>query len=228
MSVFFKRRGEVVLTGKLASDYSVGESVFLNVNGVLKEFVIVHQGLPSNKYDSSCEGTWVIMKDLYEKRKFGGTNNDYQNSSIHTYLNNDFMNLLDLKVQRRIKSVKIPYVNGVGGSATVSGASGLSTKIFLPSGYEVGWTTSNTGSITAEGSALKYFNSDSTRVAYLNTTKTAWWLRTPVSGNTTEICTVNTAGGIGSGGYNTSQGVRPMFILPYTAVFDPNTNVIKG
>ena len=55
--VFFLKRGQVS-TGKPASDYTVGESVFLNVNGVSTEFFVVHQGNPdASIYDTSCNGT---------------------------------------------------------------------------------------------------------------------------------------------------------------------------
>ena len=92
------------------------------------------------------------MKDVYETRQWNSSNvNDYANSTIHSYLNSYFLAMFDSNIQNAIKQVKIPYVNGTGGSAVASGANGLSAKIFLLSGYEVGWTTSDSSEITSRG-----------------------------------------------------------------------------
>lgn len=119
---------------------AVGSTVKIKVNGTVKDFIIVHQGKPSSVYDDSCNGTWVLMKDIYTTYTFGN-NNSYKDSSIHTYLNGTFYNLIDSDIRAAIKQVKIPYQNGTGGGdgSLATGANGLSTKVFLLSGYEVGW-----------------------------------------------------------------------------------------
>lgn len=43
----------------------IGTSVYMNVNNARTEFLVVHQGLPSSDYDSSCNGTWLLMKNIY-------------------------------------------------------------------------------------------------------------------------------------------------------------------
>lgn len=53
----------------LASSLAVGSSVYCNVNGTKTEFIIVHQSKPSSLYDDSCNGTWLLMKDIYEDRQ---------------------------------------------------------------------------------------------------------------------------------------------------------------
>ena len=45
---------------------AIGSIVKLKVNGAAKEFIVVHQGKPSSLYDESCNGTWLLMKDIYE------------------------------------------------------------------------------------------------------------------------------------------------------------------
>ena len=142
------------------SALSVGSSVYLNVNGTKTEFLVVNQGLPSSLYDSSCNGTWLLMKQIYTTRTWDSSNNDYENSDIHSYLNGTFLGLLDSDIQAAVKQVKIPYRKGTGsGGSTVSGSSGLSTKIFLLSGYELGWTTSNSSYFPVDGAKLSYFDS---------------------------------------------------------------------
>ena len=111
---------------------AVGSKVKIKVNGTLRDFIVVHQGKPSSLYDESCNGTWLLMKDLYENRQWHSSNvNDYANSTIHIYLNSTFLNLFDANIRSQIKQVKIPYRPGPGYDKTVNnGANGLSTKIF--------------------------------------------------------------------------------------------------
>ena len=204
---------------------AVGSTVKLDVNGTAREFLIVHQGKPSSIYDNSCDGTWLLMKDCYESRQWhSSNNNDYENSTIDSYLNSTFLNLFDANIRNAIKQVKIPYRKGAGYSTTVtSGASGLSVKIFLLSGYEVGWTTSDSSYFPADGAKLDYFlsgngsSAQSKRVANLNGSATGWWLRSPYcgSGNGSAYAFRVRSDGVWDGNYcSGSYGVRPALILP--------------
>ena len=145
----------------LLSTKAVGSTVKLNVDGALKEFLVVHQGKPSSIYDNSCNGTWLLMKDCYVSRAWHSSNvNKYESSDIHTYLNNTFLKLLDSNIQEAVKQVKLPYrQNGGSGGTDRNGANGLSTKIFLLSGYEVGFTTSDNSYFPVDGAKLSYFES---------------------------------------------------------------------
>ena len=112
------------------STKAVGSTVKIKVNGAAKDFIIVHQGKPSSIYDDSCNGTWVLLKDIYTTSTFGNSNS-YKDSSIHSYLNSTFYNLIDSEIRAAIKQVKIPYQNGTGsGGSLATGTSGLSTKVF--------------------------------------------------------------------------------------------------
>lgn len=204
---------------------AVGSTVKLDVNGTAREFLIVHQGKPSSIYDNSCDGTWLLMKDCYESRQWhSSNNNDYENSTIDSYLNSTFLNLFDANIRNAIKQVKIPYRKGAGYSTTVtSGASGLSVKIFLLSGYEVGWTTSDSSYFPADGAKLDYFlsgngsSAQSKRVANLNGSATRWWLRSPYcysNGGSASAFRVYSNGDWGSSGCSYSNGIRPALILP--------------
>ena len=141
---------------------AVGSIVKIKVNGASKDFIVVQQGNPNTStYDSSCNGTWLLMKDIYTTSTFGN-NNSYKDSSIHTYLNGTFYNLIDSNIRAAIKQVKIPYQNGTGsGGSLATGSNGLSTKVFLLSGYEVGWTTSDNGYFPKDGVRLAYFGNSS-------------------------------------------------------------------
>ena len=205
------------------SALSVGSSVYCNVNGVKTEFIVVNQDKPSDIYDDSCNGTWLLMKDIYENRVWDSENiNKYESSDINTYLNSTFLNLFDSNIKDAIKQVKIPYRrDGGSGGTDQSGANGLSTKVFLLSGYEVGWTTSDHSGFPQDGAKLSYFESgtgasaNNKRIANLNGSATLWWLRSP---NTSGINTVWRVSSTGNyGGVNTaySFGIRPALVLPF-------------
>lgn len=157
-------------------DLSVGETINLNVDGSSYEWIVVQQGNPSSSvYDSSCNGTWLLMKDLYTNMIFDTTDGTYySNSDIHTYLNNTFLGLIDSDIQSIIKEVIIP-VNTSGHSGT------LTTKVFLLSMMEIGLSDySGIGIINDKGTVLSYFNGadDAQRIAYYNEQAKDWWTRT--------------------------------------------------
>lgn len=217
----------------LLSTKAVGSTVKLKVNGTAKEFIVVHQGKPSSLYDDSCNGTWLLMKDIYENRVWqSGNINKYESSDIHTYLNNTFLNLFESNIRDAIKQVKIPYrKNGGSGGTDQSGANGLSAKIFLLSGYEVGWTTSDYSYFPVDGAKLSYFESgtgtsaNNKRIANLNGSAALWWLRSPYTGDTNNVWFVNSNGIYNSRNASDSYGIRPALILPSTLLVSDDGTV---
>lgn len=217
----------------LLSTKAVGSTIKLNVNGAAKEFIVVHQGKPSSLYDDSCNGTWLLMKDIYENRVWqSGNINKYESSDIHAYLNSTFLNLFDSNIKDAIKQVKIPYrKNGGSGGTDQSGANGLSCKVFLLSGYEVGWTTSDNGYFPVDGAKLAYFESgtgtsaNNKRIAKLNGSAAYWWLRSPYTGGASRV------GGVYSNGVcdyryaSLSYGIRPALVLPSTLLVSDDGTV---
>lgn len=170
------------------------------------------------------------MKDIYENRVWqSGNINKYESSDIHAYLNSTFLNLFDSNIKDAIKQVKIPYhKNGGRGGTNQSGANGLSCKIFLLSGYEICFTTSDNSYFPVDGAKLSYFEAGngssalSKRIAKLNGSATYWWLRSPHTDVTNGVWNVNSDGGYGYSGVSNSRGVRPALILPSTLVIDEN------
>lgn len=209
---------------------AVGSIVKIKVNGASKDFIVVQQGNPNTgTYDSSCAGTWLLMKDIYTTMKWDGSNNDYKNSDVHSYLNGTFYNLIDSDIRNAIKQVKIPYQNGTGsGGSLATGSNGLSTKVFLLSGYEVGWTTSDNGYFPKDGVRLAYFGNssggNSKRIAYNGSSAATWWLRSP-SDDTNSVWNVKSGGSYGYWDYYGTYGVRPAFILPSTLVVSDDGTV---
>lgn len=221
--IFIDPKLWAVAIGTPIGNVDVGDIIQLRENLVPVDYIVVHQGLPNNMYDASCDGTWLLRKDIAEERQWNSTNvNDYENSTIDNYLNTTFLNLFDADIREAIRQVKIPYRKGSGyGKTVTSGANGLSTKIFLLSSTEVnlvhGYEPTN------EGACLSYFSgtaqngSDNKRVAKLNGSATNWWLRSPYcnsDGGSTRALFVYRSGNWGDRNCSSSYGIRPALILP--------------
>ena len=217
-----------------ASELEVGDSVWLDVGGVPTEFIVVHQGNPRTTdydgnafYDESCNGTWLLMKDIYSKSALGsGT---YPDTTVHAYLNGDFLDLINVK--DIIKQVKIPYsyntwMSGSYWPGVKRGENGLLAKVFLLNVLEVSFSPSVS---MEDGARLSYFNgaSNADRIAYYNGAATDWWLRGAVHNKANSYG--NTVTYTGSSSYaqqGTQNGVRPAFILNSDTLIDESTHTI--
>ena len=191
---------------------AAGSIVKLRENGALVDFIVAQQGKPaSGNYDDSCNGTWLVRKDIHSNRAWDSSNNDYANSDVHSWLNNTYLNLLDADIKAAVKQVKIPYRKGSGTSTGVtSGANGLSCKAFLLSMKEVGLSPSYAPS---EGATLSYFSAggNTARKANLNGSPAEWWSRSPYCfvGGGNDAYTVTSSGGSNNWNVTNSYGVRP-------------------
>lgn len=213
-------------------DKNVGDIVKIKEDGVAVNYLIAHKDKPSDLYDDSCDGVWVLRQDIYTKMAWDSSNNSYKDSDIHTYLNGTFLNLFDSDIKAAIKQVKIPYQNGTGsGGSVASGSNGLSAKIFLLSGYELGWTTSNNSHFPVDGAKLSYFTSgtdaasNNKRIANYSGSATNWWLRSPITKDTGYVWYVYTNGFCNNHSCANSFGVRPALILDASLLVDDDGNV---
>ena len=214
------------------SSKAIGSTIKLKVNGSAKDFIVVHQGKPSSVYDDSCNGTWLLMKDIYESRQWNrlGTS-DYANSTIHSYLNGTFLGLFESNIKNAIKQVKLPYRKGSGMSTTVaSGSNGLSAKIFLLSAAEMSFSFD--GMPSGEGAELAYFKGcaddgpDSKRVDYLNGSANVYWtLRSPYCKVSEGVMFIISNGNWGYNNCSGSYGIRPALILPSTLLVSDDGTV---
>lgn len=229
-------RAKAPLTDILASSLAVGSTVKLMENGAAVEYLVVNQGIPENSslYDASCDGTWLLRKDIHSNRQWHTSNvNKYETSAINTWLNGDFFNSLGSVERATVKQVKIPYRHGGGdGGTNQSGTNGLSCKVFLLSGPEIHYE--NRWIDSSEGAALDYFAScaataaDSTRIAYLSGTATKWWTRSQRTRGTINVWYVGTEGDASYNNTYVSYGIRPALVLPSNALFDKTIMLLKG
>lgn len=229
--------------GNTAGALAVGDSLWLDMKSYgLTEFLVVHQGNPDSAlYDASCDGTWLLSKNVLasktwdedegdpdDERDWRPGDNYYGDSVMHNWwLDYEFRLSIDSNIQTAIKQVKIPYWNSVGPDGSLaSGASGLSAKIFLLSGFEVGWTARTNSYIAKDGACLDYFKgtseTDTKRIAYYNGTATAWWLRSPYTADDGNVIVVHKVGTWSIDYCTDSNGIRPAFIL------DSNTPIAQA
>lgn len=215
--------------GITVGSLAVGTIVKMNVGGTARNFIVVNQGRPSTAYDASCDGTWLLMEDIYAKNTIvpqDNIHNDYANTDGFAYLNSTFYNQLDSGVKGIVKTVKIPYIKGSGGGAVVTGSSGLSTKIFDLSATEVGLTSNQ---VDTMGATLSYFNgaANSKRIAKYNGSSDSWITRSAFKNNTYYFGYVDKRGSFSIAyiGYS-EYGLRPAMVLPSDTLVDENNNVI--
>lgn len=221
-------------SGYTLSDLAVGDSVFMDFSGLgsynNNEFMIVHKGLPSTAYDSSCDGIWVMakyMEQLPTRWSTTSSSVSYGGSSIHQYLNNEVLSKFDSTMQNIIKEVTIP-----------SRLCTVSTKLFLLSYDEVVGKQPYDDNLI-EGAILDYFNGASAedRKCLPSSSDTGkygkyWWLRTQYPLGTSDAYCIDSAGNYTwakkTGGTTLSNNIQPRFamILPHDTRLDENFNII--
>ena len=101
-----------------------------------------------------------------------------------SYFDSDFLSVIG---KTKIKVVKNTVTDG-GGYEEIS-----DDYFYLPSTTEVGLANENS---IAEGTLFPYFDSNSKRIKYYSGSTRYWWLRTPTSSNTYNVCGVNTSGAL--------------------------------
>ena len=176
------------MTTTLAAQ-AVGSTVTLKVDGSDTAFLVVHQGNPDpGVYDASCEGTWLLMKDVYTERVWDNRN-DYAASLLHAWLNGAFLELLDSGIRQAVKTVKLPYADGSG---VHSGGAGVSAQAFLLSMREMGTPAAQKAGLADEGALLDYFadgdgGEDPLRAAALGGTPTRYWTRSPYTTTSDQV-----------------------------------------
>lgn len=222
------------VAGILASDLAVGSVVKLMEGGTAVEYLVVNQGIPSNSnlYDSSCNGTWLLRKDIHSKRVWNTSSDTiYRDSAINDWLNGDFFDSFGSSEKIAIKQVKIPDCSRSGGSEVNTGTNGMQCKTFLLSAYELGWTTSDSKYLVVDGAVVDYFKglakSDSKRNAYYNGSIVSYWTRSPTTYTDQSVVWALSAFGYQNSPRN-EYGIRPVVIVPKTALFDETTLILKG
>lgn len=201
-------------------DLQVGSIVVVSVDGNPVEFIVVHQGNPDpDRYDDTCNGTWLLMKDIYSTRSCPSLNGTFS-----TQLNDDLFPIFDEGVQDRVKKANIPTYGRV--DQTVENPDGVEyytdeCHLFLLSPCELGFREIDEDLVGVYfmqvGSTLSYFSdlSAESRIAYFNGEPYAWWLRSIATGvgNSNHWAATQIGGGLYAYSGSTVCGIRPAMIM---------------
>lgn len=134
---------------------NVGDIVKINENGTQVNFIVIHKGVPSGAYSTSCDGVWLMREKAVVIHNFEMNQNDYENGPVRSWLENTYYNYFDNNIRSMIKQVKIPYNKGNGTSRAIqTGENGLPSRCFILSATEYGAESTNLDVI---GSRLAYF-----------------------------------------------------------------------
>lgn len=210
----------------------VGTLLKIQMGVGLKSFIVVHQGKPSSIYDDSCNGTWLLLQDVWGNSQWNSNyDNTYVNSIIKDLENSSgFISDINAALRAKVKTVKIPYCQGNGSFVVKSGANGYSCRMFLLSGAELGFIEDSGHYPPEDGAKLAYFASgysssaNSKRKAKLNGYDATYWTRSAYS-NKQSSWTVYSDGDAGYTSVKDDLGIRPAIILPTDLIVDDSNTI---
>ncbi len=203
------------------STATVGQEISLPVNGVMTPHIVVHIGNPDPElYDASCDGVWLLRKDIVENGPWNASNvNTLDGSTIMTTMQG-YVDDYDETVQAAIKTVKIPYCVGGGNWTIQSLGNGLECKIFPLCYYEIGGSD---GNVPVDGAKLDYFlpggnepSANAKRIFNYNGAPSNVLLRSLFKINTHFCSACGSNGILGQWDASSVAGYLPCFIMQTT------------
>ena len=183
---------------------STGSLIKIKENGVLVDFYVA-----KHDYESGLNGsgrTLVVRKDCYDTRAWHSSNvNAWASCALRSWLNGDYLNMLDADIRGVIGTTKYYYTPGNGSTSVTT----RSDAVFQLSVTELGKTASYAN---AEGTALPI--ASTLQIAYRNGSAVVQWTRSPYTSNGNNACYLNTNGYVGNNDCTVTRGSRPAFTLP--------------
>lgn len=198
----------------------IGETVKIDDPGMTgAEYIVIHKGIPSAKYDSSCNRIWLMRKNALGPHVFHSKNNDYEGSSL--YLQITIGIFYKCSVSSIVNSARIPhYISNAVQDGENNGHSCFSFEL---SAEEIGFTAADNSNIPGVGSVLDYFkNGGSRKCCYDDGTAAAWWTRTPVAGSSRDVFCISADGKLTTKLYSDSCGYRPVILAANNLSVDEN------
>lgn len=195
---------------------AVGTLVKLNENGSPVKFYVA-----KHDYESGLNGagrTLLVRKECYDNRVWNSVQvNTYASSTLDSWLNSDYKNLLDSDFLTVIGTTKFQYTIGYGDKTL----STLERAIFQLSRTELGFTLPADANF--EGNILPI--ASILQKAFLNGETNSQWTRTPNTSYLTAAFFVYASGvNTDSTGVTAGAGSRPAFTVPSTlSVTDDGT-----
>lgn len=205
------------MAGTPLSELAEGTIIKIKEDGAPVDFYVA-----KHDYESSLNGsgrTLVVRKDIYDYWVWdNGSVNAYASSDINTQLNGTYKNRLDADIRSLIGTTKFRYTPGNGNDTVGT----LERAVFLLSLTELGRSNSYAN---VEGSALPI--ASTLRIAYYNGSVSPQFTRSPYSSGTSSAWALDASGNANLVGCSHTNGSRPCFTLPSTALVDQNLNLIE-
>lgn len=194
-------------------DKSIGSIIKIKIEDDDTDFILTNLGAPNSSY-KNANGAWLTQKNIYLDEMQFSKNNDqaYANSFLNTFLEYNYLHLIDSKLQPYILTPTLPIAAGASIGATT-----ITKKVFLLSITETGAAT-----LSNDGSKLSYFSNNNSRIAYYGDSPKTWWTRSPFSDGSGGVYCVRTDGDQDRDGAGDSYGVRPTFIVDSSLLVDEN------
>lgn len=199
----------------------VGTVLHLQESGVYQDYIVVHQGLPSSMYNSSCNGTWLTRKTIPAEVDWGHDKHSYESSGLKPYMD-EWPNVYAADIKEYIKQVTIPC-----------NPSQISCKAFALSALEIGGGSSLYNEHTPpDGAVLSYFSGSDAQqrriFQYVGEADT-WFTRTAaMSTPNPRIVYVYVDGSFGWSNGVMPNGALPTIIMDPDAIVDDNNNILAA
>lgn len=193
----------VVPTAQL-STLPEGSIIYLNENGDPVPFYVAKQGYEPN-YNTNR--VLVVRKDGIQQGLWNSAvNNTYVGSTLDTWLNSEYLNLLDAEVKTSIGTTNIEVAAGY----STFNLSRTNKSIFALSANELGiYSSSYT---TNEGNTLDI--SSILKICVSSGKTVNQWIRSPAISYNNRACTSNFNGELNTEGVTGLNYYRPAFTLP--------------
>lgn len=218
--------------GMPISSLPVGSLINIEETQSPFKYLIVHQGLPSDIYDSSCDGTWLWRSEVESLITWGSTD-VFETSNIPSKCNEMYLKYSE-SIKKIIKDVKIPYRYGGGGGTDQQKGNGFECRVFLLSIKETGIMDEDLwqlGSAPNDGSKLDYFDygvsseANAKRAKKYNGSFAKQYTRSTRKTLTGGyVWTIEESGAGYSYSVSTSLGFSPCFVAENTLLVSPTPN----
>lgn len=197
-----------------------GTVLHLQESGVYQDYIVVHQGLPSSMYNSSCNGTWLTRQTIPAEVEWGHNKHSYKSSGLKPYMD-EWPNVYAADIKEYIKQVTIPC-----------NPDPISCIAFPLSSFELGRTTVMNDETPPDGAVLSYFSGPDAqqhRIFIYNGAADAWMTRsaammTPYP----RVAYINESGKEYITELRAPYGALPTIIVNPDVLVDDNNNILAA
>lgn len=171
--------------------FKVGDSKTVNIGGTNYEVQIIGFNHDDKVSGGKAAYSFQLVDCLNQTQQMNtsNTNTGGWNGSAMRGRMSTYKSQLPAALRNVIKTVK--KKSGTGGGSS-SGTQQTNDDLFLLSEIEIFGTT--TYSVAGEGTQYEWYKAGNSRIKKVNGSATAWWERSPYSGNTNAFCLVYSSG----------------------------------